>query len=163
MFKKFVVLAAMLAMMAFAAVAMAAPSNLRSQEIIAAARTEVPAAAVMYGYKEDVKDGDAELNFRDNDNFLDYEVKVDLATKKVLEVEIKGSNSADSTTIVKTEAEIKQLILEAYPDAQNILVRLDRDGNRAHYDADFTTAKYKVEAKMNPVTGAFAKRELKYY
>lgn len=162
MLKKIVLLVSMLAVMAFAAVAMAAPVR-NSQEIIAAARAEVPAAAVMYGYKEDAKDGDAELNFRDNDAFLEYEVKVDLATKKVLEVEIKGSNSADSTTIVKTEAEIKQIILEAYPDAQNILVRLDRDGNKAHFDADFTTAKYKVEAKMNPVTGAFAKRELKYY
>ena len=157
MFKKLVLLVSVLAAMAFSAVAMAAPAR-NSQEIIAAARAEVPAAAVMYGYKEDAKDGDAELNFRDNDAFLEYEVKVDLVTKKVLEVEIKGS-----TTIVKTEAEIKQLILEAYPDAQNILVRLDRDGNKAHFDADFTTAKYKVEAKMNPVTGAFAKRELKYY
>ena len=161
MFKKLTVLLSMLAAMAFAAVAMAAPA--KSQEIIAAARAEVPAAAVMYGYKEDAKDGDAELNFRDNDAFLEYEVKVDLATKKVLEVEIKGSNSADSTMVTKTEADIKQIILEAYPDAQNILVKLDRDGNKAHYEANFTTAKYHVEAELNPVTGAFAKRELKYF
>ncbi len=161
MLKKLTVLLSMLAVMAFAAVAMAAP--VKSQEIIAAARAEVPPAAVMYGYKEDVKDGDAELNFRDNDAFLEYEVKVDLATKKVLEVEIKGSNSADSTMVVKTEADIKQIILEAYPDAKNILITLDRDGNKAHYEAKFTTAKYYVEAELNPVTGAFAERELKYF
>lgn len=160
MFKKALALVTLVLAMAFATAAFAA---VPSKDYVAAARAEVPAAAVMYGYKEDAKDGDIEIKFRDNDTFLTYEVKLDMATKKVLEVEIKGSNSADSTTVVKTEADIKQIILDAYPDAQNILVKLDRDGNKAHYDADFTTAKYLVEAKLNPVTGAFVKRELKYF
>lgn len=160
MFKKALALVTLVLAMAFATAAFAA---VPSKDYIAAARAEIPAAAVMYGYKEDVKDGDVEIKFRDNDAFLTYEVKVDMATKKVLEVEIKGSNSADSTTIVKTEADIRNIILEAYPDAQNILIKLDRDGAKAHYEAHFATAKYLVEADLNPVTGAFVERELKYF
>ena len=160
MLKKMVTTLALVGAMAVATAAFAA---VPSQEYVAAARAEIPAAAVMYGYKEDVKDGDVEIKFRDNDAFLEYEVKLDLATKKVLEVEIKGANSADSTTIVKTEADIRQIVLDTYPDARDIIVKLDRDGAKAHYDADFTTNKYKVEAKLNPVTGAFVKRELKYF
>lgn len=160
MFKKVLALVTLLLSLAFATAAFAA---VPSKEYVAAAREEVPAAAVMYGYKEDVKDGDVEIKFRDNDAFLEYEVKLDLATKKVLEVEIKGANSADSTMIVKTVEDIKQIVLEAYPDARDIIVVLDRDGAKAHYEADFITAKYKVEADLNPVTGAFVKRELKYF
>lgn len=160
MFKKALALVTLVLAMAFATAAFAA---VPSKDYVAAARAEIPAAAVMYGYKEDVKDGDVEIKFRDNDAFLTYEVKVDMATKKVLEVEIKGSNSADSTTVVKTEADIRNIILEAYPDAQNILIKLDRDGNKAHYEAHFATAKYLVEADLNPVTGAFVDRELKYF
>lgn len=160
MFKKALALVTLVLAMAFATAAFAA---VPSQDYIAAAREEIPAAAVLYGYKEDAKDGDVEIKFRDNDAFLTYEVKVDMATKKVLEVEIKGGNSADSTTVVKTEADIRNIILEAYPDAQHILVKLDRDGAKAHYEARFATAKYLVEADLNPVTGAFVKRELKYF
>lgn len=160
MFKKAFALVTLVLAMAFATVAFAAAP---AKDYVAAAREEIPAAAVMYGYKEDAKDGDVEIKFRDNDTFLTYEVKLDMATKKVLEVEIKGSNSADSTTVVKTEADIRNIILEAYPDAQNILIKLDRDGKKAHYEAHFATAKYLVEADLNPVTGAFVERELKYF
>lgn len=144
-------------------VATAAFAAAPSEDYVAVARGEIPAAAVMYGYKEDAKDGDVEIKFRDNETFQRYEVKLDMATKKVLEVEIKGAATADSTTVAKTEADIKQVILEAYPDAQNILIKLDRDGNKAHYDAHFATAKYLVEAELNPVTGVFVERELKYF
>lgn len=124
--------------------------------VIDAARAEVPAAAVFYGYKEE--DGEAVLNFRDNDNYLEYEVEVVLATTKVKEVEIKGSNIAGSTMMVKTPEDIRQIVLEAYPDARNIVIKTEKEGNNVHYDVEFVTARYKVDADMNPVTGAFAKR-----
>lgn len=99
MFKKLLVLLSMLAALAMSAVAFAAPAKSHQQMVIDAARAEVPAAAVFYGYKEE--DGEAVLNFRDNDNYLEYEVEVVLATTKVKEVEIKGSNIAGSTMMVK--------------------------------------------------------------
>lgn len=161
MFKKLLVLLSMLAALAMSAVAFAAPVKSHQQMVIDAARAEVPAAAVFYGYKEE--DGEAVLNFRDNDNYLEYEVEVVLATTKVKEVEIKGSNIAGSTMIVKTPEDIRNIILEAYPDARNIVIETEKEGNNVHYDVEFITARYKVEADMNPVTGAFAKRELEYF
>ncbi len=162
MLKKFILLVTALAVMAVSAVAMAAPTQGKQQSIIDAARTEVPAAAVMYGYKED---GDKTvLNFRDNDNYLEYEVEVITATAKVKEVEIKGSNIAGSTTIVKTAEDIKAIVLEAYPDAQNIVIETEKEGNNTYYEAKFSTPKYKkVEAKLNPVSGVFAEREVELY
>ena len=118
MFKKLLVLLSMLAALAMSAVAFAAPAKSHQQMVIDAARAEVPAAAVFYGYKEE--DGEAVLNFRDNDNYLEYEVEVVLATTKVKEVEIKGSNIAGITMMVKTPEDIRQIVLEAYPDARNI-------------------------------------------
>ena len=109
MFKKLLVLLSMLAALAMSAVAFAAPAKSHQQMVIDAARAEVPAAAVFYGYKEE--DGEAVLNFRDNDNYLEYEVEVVLATTKVKEVEIKGSNIAGSTMMVKTPEEIRQIVL----------------------------------------------------
>lgn len=161
MFKKLLVLLSMLAVLAMSAVAFAAPAKSHQQMVIDAARAEVPAAAVFYGYKEE--DGEAVLNFRDNDNYLEYEVEVVLATTKVKEVEIKGSNIAGSTMMVKTPEDIRNIILEAYPDARNIVIETEKEGNNVHYDVEFITARYKVEADMNPVTGAFAKRELEYF
>jgi len=161
MFKKLLVLLSMLAALAMSAVAFAAPAKSHQQMVIDAARAEVPAAAVFYGYKEE--DGEAVLNFRDNDNYLEYEVEVVLATTKVKEVEIKGSNIAGSTMMVKTPEDIRNIILEAYPDARNIVIETEKEGNNVHYDVEFVTARYKVEADMNPVTGAFAKRELEYF
>lgn len=161
MFKKLLVLLSMLAALAMSAVAFAAPVKSHQQMVIDAARAEVPAAAVFYGYKEE--DGEAVLNFRDNDNYLEYEVEVVLATTKVKEVEIKGSNIAGSTMMVKTPEDIRNIILEAYPDARNIVIETEKEGNNVHYDVEFITARYKVEADMNPVTGAFAKRELEYF
>ena len=124
MFKKLLVLLSMLAALAMSAVAFAAPAKSHQQMVIDAARAEVPAAAVFYGYKEE--DGEAVLNFRDNDNYLEYEVEVVLATTKVKEVEIKGSNIAGSTMMVKTPEDIRQIVLEAYPDARNIVIKTEK-------------------------------------
>ena len=65
--------------------------------------------------------------------------------------------------MVKTPEDIRQIILEAYPDARNIVIKTEKEGNNVHYDVEFVTARYKVDADMNPVTGAFAKRELEYF
>lgn len=144
-------------LMAISSIAMAATPN----EIINAAKAEVPAAAGMYVYKDDGPNK-LELRFRDTENFLDYEVKVDKATCAVLEVEITGSNSAKSTTVRKSLQDIEQIVLAAYPDASNLVVELDKDGNQYEYEAKFETAKYrKVELELNPATGAITKHELK--
>ena len=112
-------------------------STTQDDALTAIARSKVPAAAV-------------------------YEVTLYTNTKKIHEVEIKSKLSADSTVVEKSETDIKQRILAVYPDAQNIVIHLDRDDHTYHYDAHFTTPNAIVKAKLHPATGAFAKQEVTY-
>ena len=65
--------------------------------------------------------------------------------------------------IAAAKAEIRSIVLGEYPDAQNIRIEVETDGNLRYYEAEFTTPKYKAELKINPHTGAICKRELEYF
>lgn len=130
-------------------------------EIMDAAKAEAPAKSIMFGYKEDGPNK-IECLLQDPATLLEYTIEVDKASGKVIEVEIKGATTAKSRTLVKTQAEIEKIVLEAYPDAQNLVVKLDKDDTMYEYEAKFTTPKYaSVEMEINPTTGAIAKQELK--
>ncbi len=137
-------------------------STVQDDALTAIARSKVPATAVVTKYKTDRKDGETEIRFYDAAAAMTYEVTLYTHTQKIHEVEIKSKQTADSPVVEKSEADIQQRILAAYPDAQNIIIHLDRDDHAYHYDAHFTTANAIVEAKIHPVTGAFAKQELTY-
>lgn len=158
MLKKMVLTMGVLGALTASAVGFA---SVPAQRAIDAAKAELPAGVVMYGVAE--RDDEYVINFRDNATYLEYEVEVKMATAKVDEIEIKGSNIPGSTTVVKTPAEIRAIILETYPDATNIEIELEQEGNNKYYEAEFFTPKFKGEAKLNPVTGAFGKRELDYF
>lgn len=127
---------------------------------VATARTEVPKEAVLFGYKSE-KNIDL-LQFRDNDSYIEYKVKIDNVLNKILEMEIHGSNIAGSTTIKYTSTGIMDIIKKAYPDAKNISIEKKQDGNNFYYEAEFDIAKGEVEAKINPFTGAFAHTEIEF-
>lgn len=158
MLKKILLVAFTLLITLFASVGFAAS---KYDPAIAAAKAEIPAGVELYGIEE--KEGKIELNFYDGNTLLSYEVEVIAATNKVKEIEIKGSNLPGSTRITKTEAEIRSIVLGEYPDAQNIRIEVETDGNLRYYEAEFTTPKYKAELKINPHTGAICKRELSYF
>lgn len=130
---------------------------------IAVAKAEMPADAVFLGYKAKKTPGKYEVTFRDPTTLDVFEVEVN--NGKVTEVDIDSTNYPGSVTIKKTEADIQGIILSAYPDARDIVVtkKLEDNGYQTVYKAYFTTAKFKAEAKLNPATGAFGKRELKYF
>ena len=158
MLKKILLVAFTLLITLFASVGFAAS---KYDPAIAAAKAEIPAGVELYGIEE--KEGKIELNFYDGNTLLSYEVEVIAATNKVKEIEIKGSNLPGSTRITKTEADIRSIVLGEYPDAQNIRIEVETDGNLRYYEAEFTTPKYKAELKINPHTGAICKRELNYF
>lgn len=130
---------------------------------IAAAKAEMPADAVFLGYKPSKTPDKYEVTFRDPATLDVFEVEI--KNGKVAEIDINSTNYPGSVTIKKTEADIKDVILKAYPDAKDIVVskKLEDNGYQTVYKAYFTTAKFKAEAKLNPATGAFGKRELKYF
>lgn len=176
MIKRISILASLLTMLTLAVMAMSTDSfhsrhhntgtanvgTTQDDALTAIARSKVPAAAVVTKYKTDHKDGETEIRFYDAATAMTYEVTLYTNTKKIHEVEIKSKLSADSTVVEKSETDIKQRILAAYPDAQNIVIHLDRDDHTYHYDAHFTTPNAIVKAKLHPTTGAFAKQEVTY-
>ncbi len=60
-------------------------------------------------------------------------------------------------------ADIERFVMAEYPDARNIVVTMDKEGNNSYYEAEFTTLKFKGELKFNPATGVIFERELDYY
>lgn len=131
-------------------------------EIMTAANNVVPVSAEMYSMKEDdaVK---TELKYRDTRNNKLYEVEVDKATAKVLEIEVQDIKIVKSNKVIKTQADIEKIVLAEYPDAQNLMIKLDQDGKNYEYEAKFNTAKcYEVDLDINTATGAIVKRDLKF-
>lgn len=124
-------------------------------------KKEVPAGVVTYGTKTEATE--YKIYFYDNSTNRNYEIEIDSETGKVKELEITGSNIVGSTTIVKTKSDIINIVLAKYPDAQGLIVNLEKEGNNSVYEVEFSTKKYsKAELKLNPVTGAIGHEELKY-
>ncbi len=163
MLKKLVLGFTAVAVMGLTSVAMAAGLTAKeAQSYIEAARAYVPAGAGLQSYEMDNNDTEVEIKFFDNATLREYKVEYAVPTQVLKEVTIKGTNSAKSTTIVKTEEDVKGIILEAYPNATDIVVKLDKDGQYAEYEATFNTPEFRGEVEVNPVTGAFGTREHKY-
>lgn len=127
---------------------------------LATARTEVPAEAVLYGFES--KNNIDILKFRDNNKYLEYKAEVDTTLNKLVELEIHGSNIVGSTTVRLTPTGVMDIVKQAYPDATNIEIEKKQEGNNFYYEADFDIAKGKVEAKINPFTGAFGHTEIEF-
>lgn len=156
--KKFLLTGLVVGLMTMSSMAFAATRV----EIMSAANEAVPHSADMYSINEDdaVK---TELKYRDTRNNLLYEVEVDKATAKVLEVEIQAAKILKSNKVIKTQADIQQIVLAEYPDAQNLVIKLEQKGKFYEYEAKFNTAKcYEVELDINTATGAIFKRDLKF-
>lgn len=152
-----------LAALSIGALALAAPSPIyQSKAAIEAAKAEIPASCNMLGFE--TQEGDSLITFQDPDTLEYYYVKVATATSKVKEIDVKGATFIKGSTIInKTPADIEKFVLAAYPDASNIVVSVDKDGNNSYYEAEFTTVKFKGELKFNPATGVIFERELDYY
>lgn len=158
MLKKLFAATAVLGVMLFSTSAFAA---VRGTSAVEAAKSKLPDSIVVMGYDEG--QDTAIVNFRDPESLLDYEVEVSLETGKVLKMEIDGASIHGSTVITKSFADIEQIILEEYPDANEILITTEQDGNNTYYEAEFVTDEFAAEVKINPVTGAFSEREYVFF
>ena len=156
--KKLFVTGLVTSLMAISTMAFAATRS----EIITAANNAVPVSAEMYSMEEDdaVK---TELKYRDTKNNKLYEVEIDKATAKVLEIEVQDIMIIKSNEVIKTQADVEKIVLAEYPDAQNLMIKLDQDGKNYEYEVAFNTAEcYEVELEINTATGAIVKRDLKF-
>lgn len=158
MLKKVFAATAMLGVMLFSTSAFAA---IRGTEAVEAAKTKLPENIVVLGYDEG--QDTAIVNFRNPDDLFDYAVEVSLETGKVLKMHMEGASIHGSTIMTKSLEDIEAIILEEYPDAQEIIITTGQDGNNTYYDAVFVTGEFAAEAKINPVTGAFSEREYVFF
>jgi len=76
---------------------------------------------------------------------------------------MEGASIHGSTVMTKSFEDIEAIVLEEYPDAQEIIITTGQDGNNTYYDAVFVTGEFAAEAKINPVTGAFSEREYVFF
>ena len=158
MLKKLFATTAMMGVMLFSTNAFA---EMKASDAIESAKTKVPETIVVMGYDEG--QDTAIVNFRDPESLLDYAVEVSLETGKVLKMNVEGASIHGSTIITKTFEDIEAIILNEYPDAQEILITTGQDGNNTYYDAVFVTPEFAAEVKMNPVTGAFSERDYVFF
>ncbi len=158
MSKKLFAIAALVGTMLFSANAMAA---VRGTDAINVAKEKLPPTIVVMGYDED--ENTAIINFRDPDNLLDYEVEVGMESGKVLKIDVEGSSIPGSTVVTKSIEEIAEIVLGEYPNAREMLITLEKEGDRYFYEADFVTDEYAAELTINPVTGAFSEREYVFF
>ncbi len=158
MSKKLLATLALAGSLMFSANAMAA---VRGTDAIEVAKEKLPPSIVVMGYDED--ENTAIVNFRDPDNLLDYEVEVGMESGKVLKMDVEGSSIPGSTVVTKSIDEIAAIVLEEYPNAREMLVTLEQEGDRYFYEAEFVTDEYAAELTINPVTGAFSEREYVFF
>lgn len=153
------------AILCVGAISFAAPSQLSlSRAAIEAAKVEVPAGLNMLGYKVDRDGQESTITFQDPNTLEYYFVEVELATSKVESVKVNGATFVKGSTIInKSHEDIEKLVLAAYPNARNIVVKLEKEGNNSYYEADFVTDKFEGEVKFNPATGVIFERELDYH
>ncbi len=158
MMRKVLTTAWVLGVTAMASVAFAAVTRDRAIEI-AKAETS-PAAAVFECEEEFAK---FEIKLQDTAKMIRYDVDVDKSSGRILEVDVKHAVQDSSPNVVKTEADIRAVVLAEYPDAQIIGIRLDREDYGQKYEVRFSSPKFRyAELDINPETGVIAERELKY-
>ncbi len=158
MSKKLFAIAALVGTMLFSTNALAA---VRGTDAINVAKEKLPPTIVVMGYDEE--ENTAIINFRDPDNLLDYEVEVGMESGKVLKMDVEGSSIPGSTVVTKSIEEIAEIVLGEYPNAREMLITLEKEGDRYFYEADFVTDEYAAELTINPVTGAFSEREYVFF
>lgn len=166
--KNFILAVVTLFALAFATTCFASDNQLSSTQALAAkdaaiatAKTVVPEGSNFLGAKYD--DGKYEILFQDPATLDYYDIDVLVATNTIKEYEIEGAASARSATVSKSEEEIKEIILAAYPEATNIFIEQDAELGMIKYEAKFTTTTSKVELDINPHTGAICKHEIKFF
>lgn len=160
MLKKIAALLLLTALMSFSWTADAA---LKRKEAIAIAQPEVPPQATMYQLGVENGTNMIIARFRNNDTYINYDIRMDAETGALISKDIIGSNYVGSTTVLKTEEDARQIALEAYPDAQNLTISTIKDDVNTYYEAFFNTPKFsEAVLEISPSTGAIGKHLLKY-
>lgn len=160
MFKKIAAFLLLTVLMSFSLTADAA---LKRKEAIAIAQPEVPQGAINYQLGVEAGTNMIIARFRNNDTYINYDIRMNSETGALISKDIIGSNYVGSTTVLKTAEDARQIALAAYPDAQDLTIDTIKEDVNTYYKATFNTPKFKEAVlEISPSTGAIGKHLLKY-
>lgn len=107
-------------------------------------------------------DNEFKVKFFDRSTNTSYEVEVSKWTESVSEIKTERVNDHGSANIRLNEADIKDIVLNEYPNAAITKIKLDRDDGFYKYEVKFHTNSVRGEMEINPETGAIIERDLDY-
>lgn len=156
-------IAASLLLTALMSFSLTADAALRAKEALAIAKPEVPQEAVNYQLGVEQGTNVIIARFRNNNTYINYDIRMDAETGALISKDIIGSNYVGSTTVLKTAEDARQIALEAYPDAQDLTISTIKDDVNTYYVAFFNNPQFsEAVLEISPSTGAIGKHLLKY-
>lgn len=81
----------------------------------------------------------------------------------VLTAGVFAYSPAESQIVNYTVDQVRELVLQSYPNAHIRSIKLDEDHGYYEYEVKFTTPEFRGEVKINPETGQIFEREHKYH
>lgn len=120
----------------------------------------VPSESLLVIYEKN--EDETLITYLNEDLMTYYDFRFDIKTADLLEMKAQSSNIIGSTLMVKSESDIKNIVISEYPQAKNLEITTEKTGVNICYKATFTTDKYVCVLKLNPVTGAIGEREFSY-
>lgn len=133
------------------------------KKVLEMAREKIPEDAQLKNFN--FKGDEYELLFIDSAKTT-YEVEIDKIGNdlSLTDLKIETRATAKSKNIKLEMEDVESLLREKFPEAEDFRIELDYDrGDRAKYEAEFFTDKYKAEIEINPFSGEFCKQEFEYY
>lgn len=88
-----------------------------------------------------------------------YEIGINCADNTMYDYEYERNDSNGSFKVVKTEEQVKNIVLSELPKAQIVGVKLDSDDYLKDYEVYFINNGYNGSYEINPETGVIQKRD----
>ena len=112
--------------------------------------------------KTEIDDYKYELKFYNKDNTESYEIELNISDNTLVKFESELVFQSGSTNVVKTEEDIKSIVLTELPQANIISVYINIYDYLKEYKVNFTNGLYKGEYEINPETGVILERKFEY-
>lgn len=160
--KKIWILAVVLVAVAAVAVASLVPRGAKAYSEDYAknlAEGKVPAGSQMMGMEQD--DDEYEFLYLSADGSQRYEIEVSKQTGEMVKYEREAVAPQRSGEVKLSEEQAKAIVLEAYPEAQLLSIRLDQDDGYAEYEAVFTAGGYQGSMEIQADSGEILEVKLK--
>ena len=148
---------ASIAILSIASTSFAAMNETAAREL---AEKWVPEGSIYTSMNVD--DHEYEVEFFHKATNEKYEVEISKLTEKVTEVQSKRRHHTGNSSVKLSEAEIKTIVRNEFPDAVIHKIKLETSDKYWEYEVKFTAKGLHGEMEIDPQTGIIIEREIKY-